>query len=59
MIQIQLVQPVLTIVWSALLVGEALDWTVWVGAVVVILFAALAVRARVRARSVKIEAPSA
>lgn len=47
--QIQLVQPVLTIVWSALLVGEALDWTVWVGAVVVILFAALAVRARVRA----------
>lgn len=57
--QIQLVQPVLTIVWSALLVGEALDWTVWVGAVVVILFAALAVRARVRARSVTIEAPSA
>lgn len=47
--QIQLVQPVLTIVWSALLLGEALDWTVWLGAVVVILCAGIAVRARVRA----------
>lgn len=46
--QIQLVQPVLTIVWSALLLGEALEWTVWVGALVVILFAGIAVRARVR-----------
>ncbi|CAN5239054.1 DMT family transporter [soil metagenome] len=50
--QIQLVQPVLTIVWSALLLGEALEWTVWVGALVVILFAGIAVRARVRARPV-------
>lgn len=49
--QIQLVQPVLTIVWSALLLGEALDWTVWLGAVVVILCAGIAVRARVRAGS--------
>ena len=47
--QIQLVQPVLTIVWSALLLGEALEWSVWVGALVVILFAGIAVRARVRA----------
>ena len=47
--QIQLVQPVLTIVWSALLLGELLDWSVWVGALVVILFAGVAVRARVRA----------
>lgn len=47
--QIQLVQPVLTIVWSALLLGERLDWLVWVGALVVIACAATAVRARVRA----------
>ncbi|MCU1409508.1 MAG: Membrane protein [Rhodoglobus sp.] len=57
--QIQLVQPVLTIVWSALLLGEALEWTVWVGALVVILFAGIAVRARVRARPVTAEAASA
>ncbi|MBX3098232.1 MAG: DMT family transporter [Salinibacterium sp.] len=47
--QIQLVQPVLTIIWSALLLGELLDWSVWVGALVVILCAGLAVRARIRA----------
>lgn len=46
--QIQLVQPVLTIVWSALLIGERLDWLVWVGALVVIACAAAAVRSRVR-----------
>jgi len=46
--QIQLVQPVLTIVWSALLLGEALEWLVWVGALVVIACAAAAVRSRVR-----------
>ena len=47
--QIQLVQPVLTIIWSALLLGEHLEWTVWVGALVVIVAAGVAVRARVRA----------
>jgi drug/metabolite transporter (DMT)-like permease len=46
--QIQLVQPVLTILWSALLIGEKVDWLVWVGALVVVLFAAIAVRSRVR-----------
>ena len=46
--QIQLVQPVLTIVWSALLIGEQLDWLVWVGVLVVIACAAAAVRSRVR-----------
>ena len=45
--QLQLVQPVLTIVWSGLIVGEQLGWLVWVGAVVVIACAATAVRARV------------
>ena len=46
--QIQLVQPVFTIVWSALLLHEHLDWTVWAGAAVVVLCAATAVRSRVR-----------
>jgi drug/metabolite transporter (DMT)-like permease len=45
--QIQLVQPVLTIVWSALIVGERLDLLVWLGAFVVVVCAATAVRARV------------
>ncbi|MGV8883479.1 MAG: DMT family transporter [Rhodoglobus sp.] len=46
--QIQLVQPVFTIVWSALLLHEHLDWTVWAGAAIVVLCAATAVRSRVR-----------
>jgi len=45
--QLQLVQPVLTIIWSGLIVGEHLDWLVWIGALVVIACAATAVRARV------------
>jgi drug/metabolite transporter (DMT)-like permease len=45
--QIQLVQPVFTIVWSALLLHEHLDWTVWAGAAIVVLCAATAVRSRV------------
>ena len=48
--QIQLVQPVFTIVWSALLLHEHLDWTVWAGATVVVLCAATAVRSRVRVK---------
>ncbi|TFD95295.1 DMT family transporter [Cryobacterium lactosi] len=46
--QIQLVQPVLTIVWATLLLGERLDPVVLVGALAVILCAATAVRARIR-----------
>jgi len=46
--QIQLVQPVLTIVWAALLLGERLDLVLLVGAVAVIACAATAVRARIR-----------
>jgi len=46
--QIQLVQPVLTIVWATLLLGERLDLVVLVGAVAVIACAATAVRARIR-----------
>jgi drug/metabolite transporter (DMT)-like permease len=48
--QIQLVQPVLTIVWSALIVGERLDVLVWLGALVVVACAATAVRARMSTR---------
>jgi drug/metabolite transporter (DMT)-like permease len=46
--QIQLVQPVLTIVWAGLLLGERLDLVVALGALAVILCAATAVRARIR-----------
>ncbi|MCS5734574.1 DMT family transporter [Herbiconiux daphne] len=46
--QMQLVQPVLTIAWAALLLGEPLTVLTVVGALAVIACAALAVRARVR-----------
>ena len=49
--QIQLVQPVFTIVWSGVLLGEVLGWQVWLGAAVVLACAAVAVRARVAAAS--------
>ena len=46
--QIQLVQPVLTIAWATLLLGEPLGWATILGAVAVIAFAALSVRTRLR-----------
>ncbi|TFC04760.1 DMT family transporter [Cryobacterium adonitolivorans] len=46
--QIQLVQPVLTIAWATLLLGERLDLIVLIAALAVILCAAGAVRARIR-----------
>ncbi len=46
--QIQLVQPVLSICWAGLLLGEALTWTTIVGGVAVILCAGAAVRVRLR-----------
>ncbi|WGW11986.1 DMT family transporter [Saxibacter everestensis] len=46
--QIQLVQPVLSICWAALLLGEALSWQTIVGGVAVILCAGIAVRVRLR-----------
>ncbi|TYL53636.1 DMT family transporter [Agromyces mariniharenae] len=48
--QIQLVQPVLTIGWAAMILHEELTWPTVVGGVVVILFAALAVRTRLGPR---------
>ncbi|MFS0716948.1 DMT family transporter [Arthrobacter sp. 1P04PC] len=47
--QIQLVQPVLSIGWAALLLGEPVGWLTAAGGLAVILCAALAVRARVGA----------
>ena len=44
--QIQLVQPVLSITWAALLLHEQIGWPTALGGVAVILCAALAVRAR-------------
>ncbi|WP_380165066.1 DMT family transporter [Jannaschia sp. R86511] len=47
--QVQLVQPVLSIGWAALLLGEQVTWATLVGGLVVVAFAGLAVRARLRA----------
>ncbi|MGC5655093.1 UNVERIFIED_CONTAM: DMT family transporter [Kocuria sp. CPCC 205315] len=44
--QIQLVQPVLSICWAALLLGEDLTWPVLLGGLAVIVCAGLAVRVR-------------
>jgi drug/metabolite transporter (DMT)-like permease len=48
--QIQLIQPVLTIVWAALLLGEPLTWPTLAGGAAVILCAGLAVRSRLDPR---------
>lgn len=47
--QIQLTQPVMTIAWSALILGEQLTLATVLGGVAVIVCAALAVRVRLRA----------
>jgi drug/metabolite transporter (DMT)-like permease len=46
--QIQLVQPVLTIGWAALLLHEDVPWTTGVGALAVIACAGFAVRVRLK-----------
>lgn len=46
--QIQLIQPVLSICWAWLLLGETLAWTTILGGLAVILCAGIAVRVRVR-----------
>ncbi|GAB3550674.1 DMT family transporter [Arthrobacter tumbae] len=48
--QIQLVQPVLTIAWAALLLGEHLTWPTVVGGLAVVLCAGVAVRTRAATR---------
>jgi drug/metabolite transporter (DMT)-like permease len=49
--QIQLIQPVLTICWAGLLLGEALTWTTVIGGLAVILCAGAAVRVRLKPAS--------
>lgn len=44
--QVQLVQPVLTICWAALILGEELTWATVLGGAAVIAFAGVAVRIR-------------
>lgn len=46
--QVQLVQPVLSIGWAGLLLGESLGWTTVLGGLVVVVCAAAAVRTRAR-----------
>lgn len=46
--QVQLIQPVLTICWAALLLGEPLTWSTVLGGLTVIACALLAVRTRSR-----------
>ncbi|UVJ38936.1 DMT family transporter [Arthrobacter sp. CJ23] len=46
--QIQLIQPVLSICWAGLLLGEALGWPTLIGGLAVILCAGAAVRVRLR-----------
>lgn len=47
--QVQLVQPVLSITWAALLLGEAVTWVTVVGGLAVIACAGVAVRSRLGA----------
>jgi drug/metabolite transporter (DMT)-like permease len=49
--QVQLVQPVLSILWAALLLREELGWATVVGGLVVVLCARKAVRTRLSSRS--------
>ena len=49
--QVQLVQPVLSILWATLLLREQLTWPTILGGVVVIGCARLAVRVRLRRRT--------
>ena len=57
--QIQLVQPVLSICWAGLLLGEALTWTTIIGGVAVILCAGAAVRVRLKPAPAPQAAPPA
>ena len=44
--QVQLAQPVMTICWAALLLGERLTWATVLGGLAVVVCAAVAVRVR-------------
>ncbi|QDG66165.1 DMT family transporter [Pseudarthrobacter sp. NIBRBAC000502772] len=55
--QIQLVQPVLSICWAGLLLGESLTWSTIVGGLAVILCAGAAVRVRLKPATPQPAAP--
>lgn len=57
--QIQLVQPVLSICWAGLLLGESLGWTTIIGGLAVILCAGAAVRVRLKPAPAPQTAPPA
>ncbi|GAA1152876.1 DMT family transporter [Nesterenkonia lutea] len=46
--QVQLIQPVLSLLWAALLLGEGLTWATVLGGVAVVLCAGVAVRTRLK-----------
>ena len=50
--QVQLVQPVITIVWAALILREELTWSTVLGGVAVVLCAGFAVRVRLKRPSI-------
>jgi drug/metabolite transporter (DMT)-like permease len=52
--QVQLVQPVLSIVWAALLLGEKLTWPTILGGAAVIVCAGVAVRIRLDRKAVSV-----
>jgi drug/metabolite transporter (DMT)-like permease len=52
--QVQLVQPVLTIIWAALLLGEELTWSTVLGGGAVIICAGIAVRIRLDRRVIEV-----
>jgi drug/metabolite transporter (DMT)-like permease len=51
--QVQLIQPVLSICWAGLLLGETLGWSTVVGGLAVILCAGIAVRVRLNQPTAK------
>lgn len=50
--QVQLAQPVMSIVWAALILQEQLTWSTLAGGIIVILCAGLAVRTRLNRKSI-------
>lgn len=56
--QIQLIQPVMSICWAGLLLGETLSWTTLIGGLAVILCAGAAVRVRLKPAPVPARIPT-
>lgn len=50
--QIQLLQPILTVMWAGLFFGEVIGVETWIGAAVIFIIATLAVRARISVKRI-------